>query len=454
MKKYLIILISAFMALSCFSCQDKNTDGTPENSDIQEEVQDDDTHREYTDSDFKDISIITTRSQDKLRANNYEKTVDLNLGKRVSPCKADEFYEKFIPYYYINPQYQQTNEEYIKDIREAESAGRADWFCINGNIMYFVVSHDDFCSYYSHDISVYSYNFDTEITDELYNYSGTDYGMSIERLEYSDGLFFVTTKGYTKDLILTQHGYEYGPNNSRTETALCRLDEKKKDIVTIQEEPYLDYYFSDSENGFIIKNVEFSGTDNKDETYTLSEYNSETKKTTEIFKGELNQIPVPCGNSFVTYYKDDSKNITVNAENYTLSTELKGNVTYASEKSLIISHSDDLSSYSKTRIYIYNFKTMERYVIDLSDYGSSVYPCGENLIISGDNMNYYLIPENGMTFFLGTQNDIPKIDKESGRTYITNIASDEGYSSYMDDEGKLKLAKTMGGTSGTILFIE
>ena len=97
---------------------------------------------------------------------------------------------------------------------------------------------------------------------------------------------------------------------------------------------------------------------------------------------------------------------------------------------------------------------MERYVIDLSDYGSSVYPCGENLIISGDSMNYYLIPENGMTFFLGKQNDIPKTDKESGRTYITNIASDEGYSSYMDDEGKLKLAKTMGGTSGTILFIE
>ena len=453
MKKYILAFSLMLSVLSCVSCQEKKTEDISENPEIQEDIQQDNSFREYTDSDFKDINIIINRSQGQPPVNTYEKEVYFNFGRRVSPCKGEEFYEKFIPYYYINQDYEQ-DSEYIRKMCETGSTGRAEWFCINGNMMYFTVSHDDFCHYFSHDISIYSYNFDTEITEEIYNYSGTDYGMNINRLHYSDGLFFITEKAYTDDMKLTSHGWDYGDSGEKRECELCRLDEKNKKIITISKEPYDDYYFSESENGFIIKDAEFSGANNSDASYILSEYNTQTNKIDTIFSGAVNEIPVPCGNGFVTYTKDDSKNITVNADNYTLSTQIHGDVSCASENRIIISHSDYYQSYSKDKIYIYDFNTMERYILDLTGYGSRVYPCGENLIIYGDAAQYYLIPEKGQAFFLGTNINMPVLDNESGKTYITSISSNEGYSNYVDDDGNMQIEEIKGDTSGRILFIE
>ncbi|MBR1592792.1 MAG: hypothetical protein IJ666_07270 [Ruminococcus sp.] len=453
MKKYLLLILC--VALSCVSCQDKNNEDIPEISET-DEVQGDvsrNSFREYTDRDFKDINVIVSRSQAQLPVNTYEKSISLNLGKRVSPCKAEDLYEKFIPYYYINPDYP-SDEEYIKDMLSAPSAGRAEWWCIDGNMMYFIVSHDDFCYYFSHDISIYSYNFDTEITEELYNYSGTDYGLSINRLYYNNGLFFITEKAYTDDMTLTSHGWDYGESGEKRETTLCRLDEKNQKIITVSKDPYTDYYFSESENGFIIKNAEFSGTNNQSPSYILSEYDISSNKMNTVFSGAVNEIPVPCADGFVTYIKNDNKNITVNAENYTLSTELQGDVSCVTKNRLIISHSDNYRTYSKDKIYVYDFNSMERYILDLSDYGNRVMPYGENLIIYSEFAKYYLVPELGTAFYLGMTEASPEKDNQSGRIYFTNIVSDDAYISYMDDDGNLKLEETKGGTEGNILFVE
>ena len=453
MKKYILAFSLMLSVLSCFSCQEKKTEDISENPEIQEDIQQDNSFREYTDKDFKDINIIINRSQGQPPVNTYEKPVSFNFGRKVSPCKGEEFYEKFIPYYYINPNYEQ-DEEYIQKICQTGSTGNASWFCIDGNMMYFIVSHDDFCYYFSHDISIYSYNLDTEITEELYNYSGTDYGLAISGLYYNNGLFFVTEKAYTDDMVLTSHGWDYGESGEKRESAFCRLDENKKDIVTISKEPYADYYFSESENGFIIKDAEFSGKNNQDASYILSEYNTQTNQVSTVFSGAVNEIPVPCGKGFITYTKDDKKDITVNADNYTLATQLQGDVSCATDNRVIISHSDNYRTYSKDKIYIYDFNAMERYILDLTGYGSRVYPCGENLIICGDAPTYYLIPENGMAFFLGTPNSTPQTDNATGKLYFTSIASTEGYSNYMDDDGKLRIEEIRGDTSGNILFLE
>lgn len=192
--------------------------------------------------------------------------------------------------------------------------------------------------------------------------------------------------------------------------------------------------------------------DNSDErTASVFRYDKITEELSElknITTDSSNDIFVS-GETIFNTFKQDNRNIGVESDNFTLCTDIRGDLVSANkDKVAIVAQNQMMGNHSAT-LYVYDFNYMERYVLDLSDLAYNADPLGDNFIISSLSslQFHYLIPETGATFpvknsseYLNT-NHYTHLSAEKDYYLMCTYSHDQfGYPTYYDSDGNICLA--------------
>ncbi len=402
----------------------------------------------FYDYDFTDIvvtpTVIDTESEKPFSENQF--SVDMrDFGTLNSPCSQKEAL-------YTVPGSPEYTDDFIEQVKNSQFPARVANSCYHDGVLYLALSYDINCTD-SHCFKIFSYNISTGESEELYSYSNADSGVKIYYMYFAgDTLIANLSKTDTSDTAIEEylseeHDRPFSGKKISAET--CRLDMDSHELVPIAEG---ECKVSDYDDRCItLYRFSYPDTDSDKRTASVLRYDKITEEISElknITTDSSNDIFVS-GETIFNTFKQDNRNIGVESDNFTLCTDIRGDLVSADkDKVTIVAQNQMMGNHSAT-LYVYDFKYMERYVLDLSDLAYNADPLGDNFIISQlSSLDYYLIPETGATFPVNNSSEYSDTNNYSAyeiteKDYsIIYISSNDGFSypTYYDSDGKLCLA--------------
>lgn len=446
MKKFVSILAALMLAAGCFSCsEDKkpNSDSKPADDDVivsesdgavdKPVVQQQAEFREFKADDFKTINVVINKTDKeppfKLHSINV---TDIDFGERLSPCKSEEYRDRYKPdfgqemeYKYLgdeekNGEIQALEEEWEQLCKEPVK-GDIVTGCYRGNDIYVAVTYDPRCKSGSaicyHELSIFHVDGLTGKTEELYRHSDPESAFGIDQLYWYHDRLYIDAREY--GLMYLDNG-ELVPMNYLPEysnwfypNSADRLIVKstKSDLKEVPE----DY---EPKSGEIVQ----EDTDGKKFLYlgsddVMSEYFPETGEWKELYHeycnidqntGEsVDGVPLIYGDLFAVAEKPEGKRkYDVVTDEYRISTGLTAcNILYAGHDRLVVDYGGGTvvpgGNHDGDVVHIFDISKMEHYVFDCSSLGMNcqyfngglfVYPSGNSGTL------YYVMPELGLTF--------------------------------------------------------
>ena len=318
-------------------------------------------HRNYKDSDFKDIDVKLTYSDKKFP---YElKCIDLSkldLGEKLPLCNKGEYADSL-----YNSIYNFTDKNH-KDMPEKGRVGTAR---LRGDDLYLLVDYSAETMPFYYEWSIFRYNIVSKKLEEVYSWSTDDISKICgEMLIDDDTLFYKWEKENTKYV----NAIDLDTLNERTV-----FEENTDKMIHL----YRDY------DGEICVNLSTMTTDTLTDHYS---YDSEKDRFIEDDAGVSYSIKknLDSGNLSLGEYSISS--FLYNTDNYTFtSNEVWGNVAYADDKRIIIDRGFQLDTYDLIK--------MEHYSSSTNDIGV-VFGVMDNKVFCGLSDIYCLIPEIGVVY--------------------------------------------------------
>lgn len=436
MKKILSIMAAAAILAGCCSCSEKKNDKDNDKNDTEiisetetegEQALDEPVEQEfrtYSADYFKTINVNTnvTEAKSPIKSHNINLS-QLDFGSRISPCRDEKYIER---YNYIkdgtfDEAYRKQIEEMWEKSKTEPAYGVVGDVCIEGRYIYAIVSYDVMCKEGMHEVSIFRLDSETNEKEELFRYSNPEESCMIYDIYCLNGVIYL---------------YKYG-------SGICYLDEEKQELVMIKElSEDISIRFRPNSTGRFIVEIEkeekelvpndyepkageelysYDGTQTylmKGRETSIEEFDFDTKTWKQLYyvktgpnenvESGTPEYPEISGKYFSWKEKPEkSRKYDIVTEKYRVSTGLTGcEVKYADDNKVIaIQYNLQGSGANESRLHIYDLRKAEHYVIDSSKYGSRFSVLGDGLIISktsGDGDLYYLVPELGMLFNLGS----------------------------------------------------
>ena len=224
MKKFASIIAAFILAAGCFSCsENKNPesdidpvddtviseeDGGVDQPVVQQQAQ----FREFKADDFKTLTVNITKTDKEPPFTLHSINVtDIDFGERLSPCKSEEYRERYKPdfgetlytYRVVDEAYDmemQALEEEWEQLCKEPTKGDIVTGCYRGNDMYVAVTYDPRCkSDYAacyHELSIFHVDALTGKTEELYRHSDPESSFGVDQLYWYHDRLYLDVREY------------------------------------------------------------------------------------------------------------------------------------------------------------------------------------------------------------------------------------------------------------------
>ena len=153
MKKLFCILLALCMSCAALSCSESKKD--PKNDTVAEETITEKPFIDCTDTRFKEITVNLSITDGEPPISLTDLNIDsIDFGECIPSCTANCIHDTAQP-----------PESY---------RGIAEYYCTDGNMLYFVVNYDINCAAGCHEFAIFSYSPESAETSELYHLSDAD----------------------------------------------------------------------------------------------------------------------------------------------------------------------------------------------------------------------------------------------------------------------------------------
>ncbi len=423
MKKTIVFLTSLAALCSLISCEENKNDSKGNTDVIQsEEVTEAEIpFRDYKAEDFTDIKVNLNKQQTAppVELNEYDLSW-IEFEPKVSVCALPEnrSIEKILPYYESDAKnFDMTPEEYAEEymklyepLLDKPVYPSIECTATDGENIYYVAKYDKCCKYSIHDFEIYRCNPETKENECIFTYSNTDESFMVNDMAYYDGELWVIGN------YSLLEGYVYESSNgifrADTETNTLELSFEPHD-----DSWYIQGFYQTGDNRLITAYISYTEIGSELHFYEYNGGNWEEKEPPKY--GSF----IPYNGEFVTSY-EKNKTLFTECSRFTLDTGLRSaSLEAVSDKRATYMMQDSLS----TILYTYDFEKMERYIIDLTSYGSNYacYAAGDNILIHQPTgkSGMYIIPELGAAFEIFRADFEPGMDYLSGEEYIFHSIS-------------------------------
>ena len=383
------------------SASPSSSDGNGEAPDSDNSVNDVPTQkRELSDADFTDINVNISLMQDVPFDSGTCELSDIDLGSRLSPCKAEGVRDRYIPQLPAEPAYhEEWTHKVCTAICDYESIGMITNVKADGNTLYLIVNYDDLCmesnnSVLFHDISVWSYDMDTKATAEVFRHSSPDKGLSISDMKISNGEVYLICSDEAEP---NEEGFMQVQRSK-----VCHV--KDGSLETLYTGKVWNFFDCTDDIAF----TEFSEDGNEAVVYVL---NLKNGSVTETEPTEKMQIET---SNFFTWYgygssgdilavpkKSEDRCLIVDSDYYTLTTEVRGDLNGTFRDRVYVISADRMTGNTKATLYVYDLNKMERYIMDISKIGDRGIAFESGIVLNGGNFHYFIIPDIGTEFPIG-----------------------------------------------------
>lgn len=438
MKRFRILIAAIIICLSVTSCSKNNNNSENDNQPVIEDVSTD----TKTVSDVSDSTEKTTASSDTKKASdpgkktdrsetavNYEKgtvftendftdiqvkllvsdnepthkmhtldTSTLDFGKRMSPCKAPDVRDQYIPSIdsilesvteeisaseikYFEKLYNEALEQ-IKSNIDKPSEGTVIAYTINGDSVFMYVNFDDLCS--EHDYSIFEYRTDTGKLTEIKRVSGLD---TEPLLNIGGGLHYYDGKLICEYIDIKNESIKIHALDIST-GQVSQLLENENRRVWYSDENTLIF----SENVFALNTLYITEAYSSTTNNTLYRYNNGELEEIGKFKAYDSCQSLMYNGEFIKFTNDESNSdqpLIIETPDYTLNTDLTGTTFIAATPDCVILAGASFSMYTSSPLYIYDLATRERCEIEIP--GCRILSvAGRDVIYSDDKGTYIL----------------------------------------------------------------
>ena len=440
--KFTAVLLALVMAAGC--SDKKKTDssseeikGEPIETVSEENVQITE-NTEYSESNFSEIPVTLNIKKEEppieKQIVKLQPIID-KLGRRTSPCKADDVWKQYAPSWSIDggePQY----DQYIDEILKEPAYANIWYYAYGDDALYLMAFFDNLCDG-MHDWAIVRYDMNTEDFEEIFSFEGLDKPINRpDDMRYADGKLYF--KCYNDDL----QGFSVYSLDTEKGTFEDVFDGKQGELYEgLGNECVIDEMFTPENNRLAFADYTYDKSGEKIEKATIYELDSSTGKFSEIFSNDnLYGKPVFSDGKITYTDRNEKKNICVHTDSYTLTTDFRSaDLVYADNKTVILSRCDytySSSSYGEPKpdtalLYVYDLESKTKFSYDVSELGWIFFKTKDGIIISqGDNFlgkMYYLIDTLGIAFPMNMVNFAPKahgstvISDWDNELYIANI---------------------------------
>lgn len=462
MRKLSALFLSAVLALSATGCELKKSDSEPPEDveTVTETETDTDTpadsetespdadgkketsepvFREYSEDDFSSIklNINETDAAPPVDIKSVEPG-KMSFGERMSPCKAEDVYQNYGSYLYAGGDESVQNTDDTRYQRALEICSKP----CSGNIVdivyldgyfYMSVNFDDYCSL--HDSSLFRYDPETSKYEEVDTRTGLDYHGCYNALCGYCGKLYYTDLRVSQDEPCNIYSYDVKTG----ETAeISHIDKNIAYLIPTENGLYSESYVFDTERQDYSMEYDVIDYDTGN-TIAVSEglFGREGDRMRFFCEGE--PVRVTGGYDGFEY-----KPVTVTTKYYKISTDLEQYIDiFAWKDRLCILNSESIENGSaKPCLYTYDLKTMERTVIDFSEYnqgirkksGDGIFICSQDKYEWGKSefTLFYLMPQYGTIFKIDSGIENPYDGQSADAPYIMSMEERYGEDEFDD----------------------